>query len=489
VKQRKHRFASAFLAFAILLCLGLVSFVPADAAGTGVSDALTPNTDWQQLGSGQSRWYAFQYAGDGSQVQVELQVVPQGSADFVVWTPEEIYHWGLGERVQPIGRGSVDADAGGALLWSGSFTTAGTYYVVVEVPAAPAGGTTETSYYLLDVSGTGVSFSVAAPSAAQDTTAAPVAVQSQPRSALASQLGGTLVFQTTYGGPLYTINADGSDLQRLTNGIDPIWSPDGTQIAFVRWEDPRGVWVVNADGSNAHRVFDWSEARYPSWSPDGQGIVFSRQESQSSGGHSGGFSGTSGDAVGSARRPPAGPPPGGSSGGGATLGIVNAGDGTFREPLPVSTTNLTPDWSPSGEQIVFAGNTGLTVQNVDGTESWQLTTDVYDTTPAWSPDGTKVAFVRRQHDHWEIYVIDLTTGQQTRLTDTPALDDVATSSVSPAWSPDGNYIAYLTNQTGEWEIWVMKANGSGAGPLFGSELDGLVLQYAFAGERAIDWTR
>ena len=40
---------------------------------------------------------------------------------------------------------------------------------------------------------------------------------------------------------------------------------------------------------------------------------------------------------------------GGSSGSDGTLGIVNAGDGVFWEPLPVSGTNLTPDWSPDGE--------------------------------------------------------------------------------------------------------------------------------------------
>jgi Tol biopolymer transport system component len=96
----------------------------------------------------------------------------------------------------------------------------------------------------------------------------------------------------------------------------------------------------------------------------------------------------------------------------------------------------------------------------------------------------------------------VTTGQQTRLTNTPAktnggssLDSVAASSVSPAWSPDGKYIAFLTDRAAsttagdEWQIWVMKADGSAQAPLFGTELNGLTLEYAFASERAIDWTR
>jgi Tol biopolymer transport system component len=97
--------------------------------------------------------------------------------------------------------------------------------------------------------------------------------------------------------------------------------------------------------------------------------------------------------------------------------------------------------------------------------------------------------LRRQHDHWEIYDVDLATGQQTRLTNTPALPDgTAANSVSPAWSPDGSYIAFLTDRTGRWEIEIMGANGSRPHPLFDTELDGLTLRYAFAGDRAISWT-
>jgi hypothetical protein len=489
MKRKPVFFVQIFVALALLLSLGLAGFAPADAAEWGGAAAVAPTGGWEQLDAGRSRWYSFEYAGDRSQVQVRLKTVPAGSAEFVVWTPELIERWGLGQGVNPIGRGSEDPTADGVLTWSGSFITAGTYYVVVE----GAEGTNGTSTTLLNISGEGVSFGASAPASTPVATSAAKAAVTPSKSALASQLTGKLVFQTTYGGALYTINADGSSLQRLASGIDPAWSPDGEQVAYVSWENPRGVWIVDANpltgtgGSNARRVFDWNETRYPSWSADGTVIVFSR----TSGGDGGGgapSAGPSGAVAGRHPRPggPGGAPGGGSSGG--TLGVVNASDGTFWEPQPVSTTNLTPDYSPSGDQIVLATNNGLMVQSVDGQESWQLTTNPYDTTPAWSPDGTKVAFLRRQHDHWEIYVIDVNTAQQARLTSTPAVDGVAASSVSPAWSPDGDHIAFLTDRTGEWGIWVMAADGSAQGPLFTTELDGLTLDYAFAGERAIDWT-
>jgi hypothetical protein len=65
---------------------------------------------------------------------------------------------------------------------------------------------------------------------------------------------------------------------------------------------------------------------------------------------------------------------------------------------------------------------------------------------------------------------------------------VPANSVSPAWSPDGDYLAFLTDRTGKWEIWEMTATGNGQEPMFDTELEGLRLDYAFVGERAISWT-
>jgi Tol biopolymer transport system component len=58
---------------------------------------------------------------------------------------------------------------------------------------------------------------------------------------------------------LYVVNADGTDLHRIAGGRDnpfnPIWSPDGTQIAFLG-AFPGGpeLFVMNADGSGIFRI-------------------------------------------------------------------------------------------------------------------------------------------------------------------------------------------------------------------------------------------
>jgi Tol biopolymer transport system component len=79
---------------------------------------------------------------------------------------------------------------------------------------------------------------------------------------------------------LYIINADGTERRRLTaNGSHeflPAWSPDGTQLAFA--SDASGdyeIWIVRADGSALKQLTQSPglDTR-PAWSPDGTQIAF-----------------------------------------------------------------------------------------------------------------------------------------------------------------------------------------------------------------------
>ena len=61
--------------------------------------------------------------------------------------------------------------------------------------------------------------------------------------------------------------------RKLTDNIDnntcPVWSPDGRQIAFVSDAGSnKDIYIMNADGSNLHRLtYEKSAEGYPSWRP------------------------------------------------------------------------------------------------------------------------------------------------------------------------------------------------------------------------------
>ena len=86
-----------------------------------------------------------------------------------------------------------------------------------------------------------------------------------------------------YKGDVYVVNANGGKaLQITTNAAydgDPIWSPDGKQIAFAT--DRNGnfdVYLVSAEGGVAQRITTNSATEIPlAFSPDGKEIYFSAQ--------------------------------------------------------------------------------------------------------------------------------------------------------------------------------------------------------------------
>lgn len=129
-------------------------------------------------------------------------------------------------------------------------------------------------------------------------------------------------------GEIYTMNADGSQQTRLTNDPasdhSPTWGPNG-KIAFVSQRQGIGIYVMNEDGTDLHRVNAFASNRNeykPNWSPDGTKIAFQAD-----------------------RDIPVG---------NTEIYVMNA-DGSNQKRL----TNYPghddwPDWSPDGSQIVFS---------------------------------------------------------------------------------------------------------------------------------------
>ena len=216
---------------------------------------------------------------------------------------------------------------------------------------------------------------------------------------------------------VWTINADGSAVTRLTDApqpeFDPSWSPDGTQIAYrsERTGNPE-IWVMNAGGTQQQRL---AAGLSPAWSPDGSLIAFA--------GHGG-------------------------------LSVIKP-DGTGLRALPHTEGGEYPSWSPDGSRIAFNSNvTGdhvMYVARADGTKIRDLSRAGEGWQVAWSPDGRSILFTsHRDHpdNYTDVYVMRPDGSRVRRLTNSRAY--------TPAWSPDGKHIVFSAPG-----LFIMGSDGSG----------------------------
>ena len=83
----------------------------------------------------------------------------------------------------------------------------------------------------------------------------------------------------SYAGNIWIANRDGGNLRRLTSGGHegkPIFSPDGSQIAFTgNYDGTRSAYVVPAGGGEPRRLtYNPADDDVAGWTPDGKRIVF-----------------------------------------------------------------------------------------------------------------------------------------------------------------------------------------------------------------------
>jgi WD40 repeat protein len=195
--------------------------------------------------------------------------------------------------------------------------------------------------------------------------------------------------QGEYG--IETADPDGSDIVRLTDGVNDSWaswSPDGTKILFssTRYDPsieqcmpgfphehgcPTDIYLMDADGSNVVRLTDDLASEYqPVWSPDGTRIAFARSLGDPQLSHPAIFT---------------------MDPDGTDARQISSADGG---------SDFWPSWSPNGSQLVFAAirreDWGIWTVNADGSNEQLIlggTGAGYVDNPVWSPDGSLIAFV------------------------------------------------------------------------------------------------
>jgi Tol biopolymer transport system component len=218
--------------------------------------------------------------------------------------------------------------------------------------------------------------------------------------------GKKLAFSSDRSGSfaIYLMNPDGSGVTPVPNttgGRQPSWSPDGTKLLFQAPPGSFQLFVVNVDGTGLMQLTNTAAPAQnfnPHFSPAGNKIVFSSNRTQNY-----------------------------SCGGGsaACLSVYTMKpDGSNVVKLTDDSLDAAwPDWSPSGNDIVFTNhwydpNSNIFVIHADGTELRQVTHTTGDNFQGrWSPDGTKIVYTNLDSFPFELYTINSDgTGSPTKLT-------------------------------------------------------------------------
>ncbi len=143
---------------------------------------------------------------------------------------------------------------------------------------------------------------------------------------------------------------------------------------------------------------------------------------------------------------------------------VAAADGTSQQRVTYTSTaaNLAPMWSPDGRYIAYtstrSGSSNLYRIDVTTGDEKRLTDGpALDRNPVWSPDSKKLIFESNRDNLWQIFELDLASGNVTKLSDGTADDH------NPQYSPDGAQVAFRSLRGGKTNtIYVMNTDGSGA---------------------------
>ena len=228
---------------------------------------------------------------------------------------------------------------------------------------------------------------------------------------------------------LQVADADGFNPQSVFASNEPImspsWSPDGSRLAYVSFDQKKPIVMVQnlAQGSTRPIAAFRGNNSAPAWSPDGRTLAVALSK----------------DGLTQVYRMPA-----------------------TGSPSPERLTNSAgidtqPAFSPDGQWIAFTSDRGGSPQiykmPAGGGPAQRLTFEgSYNVGPRFSPDGRSIVYVQRDGGRYRIASLELATGQVQVLTD-GTFDD------SPSYAPNGKMILYEAQVGGHGQLAAVSGDG------------------------------
>ena len=250
--------------------------------------------------------------------------------------------------------------------------------------------------------------------------------------------GRTVAFnRVSAAGGIYLVPVAGGEPTRLTREQDPFcerlaWTADGRELVFSfsvgAPESSSSLWRVSASGGNPERVVVGGEnAANPAISSRGNRLAYEQRSQDIN--------------IWQIEVPTATQP-----------------SRSARKLIASTRVDAGPQFSPDGTRIAFGsdrtGSSEIWVCDSAGSNLVQVTSFGGPSvgTPRWSPDGRRIVF----DGQGGIHVIDVDGGPSRRVASEHS------DGVVPSWSRDGQSIYFASPRTGRSEVWKVPAAGGKA---------------------------